>query len=286
MMRISRGPALLLLALAAITFATTTEARNKNGLEIAYEGLLQDADRKPIAGVFPLEFRIYQTPDSKAPIWRESHWVAVVDGKYQLALGKDRTIRPTLVKPGNTVYLGVNLQDGAELTREPLIIPGGDAKDEKKQPDDVKPKEEPKAQTPKAEVPSVAKVEKPGTANKDAPKYEKESSFAEVARRAESAENADNADKLGGKTLAELEEEMERLSTRISELRKQQRDNGDNTGSVSLGSDSQILQRVGGTGGGPYVRECPPGHVVTGIRGTAGALLDSIQIICTPLQTR
>jgi hypothetical protein len=41
---------------------------------------------------------------------------------------------------------------------------------------------------------------------------------------------------------------------------------------------------VGGKGGQRYERKCPDGFVMTGIRGGAGALMDSVEIICTQLK--
>lgn len=177
------------VAVVAVCGPPLLHAGPDEGVSIDYEGRLLDEARKPVAGVFPLEFRLYRTQDSEAPLWKESHWVAIADGKYHLRLGQAQKIRAQVVKPGDNLFLGVNLQDGDELTREPITIPGG--------------------------------------APKPAP-----------AKPAEQA-----------------------------------------TG----GEEAQVLPRVGGTGGQAYVRECPPGMVVTGIRGSAGATIDSIQLICSPL---
>src|SRR5690606_42151043 len=56
------------------------------------------------------------------------------------------------------------------------------------------------------------------------------------------------------------------------------------TGGLLLGDKHAVQKRVGGSGGNPYQVNCPPGHVVTGINGGAGKMLDSISIICTKLQ--
>lgn len=258
----------LLLVLAVLTSTRDARTEGEEPIQIAYEGRLQDEAGKPIAGIFPLEFRLYRTEDSQAPIWRESHWVSVLQGRYNLVLGRDRRIRTQLVKPGDEVFLGVNLQDGGELTREPLTLP------------EDKPKVAPREDKPELVAQAPGQDSKPGAPGQDG-KYKVESSFAEVADFARRAENAENAQKLGGKTLAELEEELDSLKLRIAELRKEE-----GGGAVTVGNDTQLLQRVGGNGGGPYVRECPPGHVVVGMRGTSGAVVDSFQVICAPLQSR
>jgi hypothetical protein len=259
----------LLLVLAVLTTTRDARTAGEEPIQIEYEGRLQDEAGKPIAGIFPLEFRLYRTEDSQAPIWRESHWVSVLKGRYELVLGRDRRIRTQLVKPGDQVFLGVNLQDGGELTREALTIPEDDAKP-------VAPAQD----TPELVAQAPGQDSKPGAPGKDG-KYKIESSFAEVADFARRAENAENAQKLGGKTLAELEEELDNIKLRIAELRK-----AEGGGAVTVGNDTQLLQRVGGNGGGPYVRECPPGQVVVGLRGTSGAVVDSFQVICAPLQSR
>ena len=56
------------------------------------------------------------------------------------------------------------------------------------------------------------------------------------------------------------------------------------TGKVKIGAAKRYSEQVGGTGGNPYTLQCPPGHVVTGIKGGAAAYLDSISLICSPLE--
>ena len=265
--RLQLALSLLLLVLAILTTVHQGQAEDSKPIEVSYEGRLQDGSQKPIAGIFPLEFRLYQSAEGKAPIWKES---------------KDRPIRGAIVKPGDEVFLSVNLQDGGELTREPLVIPS-----DPKAAKEAAPGQDNKAPDEGPVVAQQKQDQAPGSPSAPKGQYKTESSFAELADFAKRAEVAENAQKLGGKTLGELEEEMDRLSTRINELRKAQGEGGGAEGAaMRLGASTEILQRAGGTGGGPYVRECPPNHVVTGIRGTAGALIDSIQLICTPLELR
>ena len=106
--------------------------------------------------------------------------------------------------------------------------------------------------------------------------------FADVADRAlfaVEADIADSCDTIGGMTLEELDR-YEEVLEQIAELEAQvSRATG-----AQLGSRTTTLERVGGSGGNPYSRSCPPGHVITGVRGGAGSLIDSIEIVCSPLQ--
>ena len=56
------------------------------------------------------------------------------------------------------------------------------------------------------------------------------------------------------------------------------------TGKGKIGSNKRFTAMAGGDGGVPYELKCPKGHVVTGIRGGEGIYLDSIQLICSPLE--
>jgi hypothetical protein len=48
--------------------------------------------------------------------------------------------------------------------------------------------------------------------------------------------------------------------------------------------ERRVMESIGGQGGGPYDVRCPPGFVVTGIEGAAGRVIDSIRIVCSPMQ--
>ena len=268
-----------LLVLAVLTSTSKGEADNPAGLEIEYEGQLLDEDRKPIAGIFPLEFLLYRGESDDRAIWRETHWVAVHSGRYKVRLGSTSRIRPELAASRQDMFLGVNLSEGGELTREAIELPSPQS--DKKTRDDREPdkKDEP-AKVVKEDL--KPPVKPPNQADKNKPSYRTESSFADKAEFATRAGVADDSEKLGGKTLKQLEDEIERLRSQLAEHRTDAGSHGG--GKVTVGADTTVLPRVGGTGGGAYQHECPPGYVVTGMRGSSGALVDSFQIICSPLQ--
>ena len=55
-------------------------------------------------------------------------------------------------------------------------------------------------------------------------------------------------------------------------------------GKSKIGEAKRYTDQVGGSGGRPYTLECPPGFVVTGIRGQAAGYVDQISLICSPLE--
>lgn len=276
------------LILSVLTTTRQADTKPPESVQIEYEGRLLDDKRKPIAGVFPMEFFLYKDKGDDKPLWRESHWVAVQSGKYTVRLGSNSRIRANLAGDSRALYLGVNLRDIGELTRESvtLPLPGGVAEKTDKKPDDA-PKQDAadkasaatdKAQDKASPAKTAAKASDKRAGN-DKGQFKTEASFAEVAEYAQRAKVAENAEKVGGKTVEELEAEIEKLRELIAELRTNQKG-----AQVTIGDDSTVLPRVGGTGGSAYLRECPPGYVVTGIRGSAGALIDGLQLICSPLR--
>ncbi len=254
---------LFFLVLAVMTSTRTGETQSKKTVEIAYEGQLIGENNKPIAGVFPLEFALYRGENDKKAIWREKHWIAVVDGRYNLSLGETRPLRTSLARAGEEVFLSISLQDGGELTREPLRFPSVDDGKEK---------------TPKTTPPKTTKPTPPTPAQKTPPP-KPPSDAVDYAKRAGVAEDAQ---KLGGKTLEQLEEELDEALAQLEAHKNDKRAHA--SAATTLSGSPTVLPRAGGKGGAAFVRQCPPGHVVTGIRGTAGQLIDSIQVVCTPLQ--
>ncbi|MCL2325086.1 MAG: hypothetical protein FWC40_01080 [Proteobacteria bacterium] len=80
---------------------------------VDFHGELIDQDAIAVSGVLPLEFRLFQTENSKKPLATETHFVAVVNGNYSLILGE---MTPLHVQD-NTLYVAVFL-DGKELMRK------------------------------------------------------------------------------------------------------------------------------------------------------------------------
>ena len=91
--------------------------------------------------------------------------------------------------------------------------------------------------------------------------------YAETAGLAYEAEHAKMADRLGSLTEEALEEKLKSTGSR-----------------VRIGGTKRYTASAGGDGGVAYELKCPKGHVVTGIRGAGGKYLDSIQLICSPLE--
>jgi hypothetical protein len=235
---------LLVLVLLASTFASA-KASAQAPLTFAYRGELIDDTNTPISGVFPLTFQLYRQQDASDAFWSETHWVAVIEGQYDVLLGRQTTLEQEW--DGQAVFIAVELGDLGEFLRHaytPNVLPEPPTRDE-----------------------AIAALDV---------------TFADVADRAlfaVEADIADSCDTIGGMTLEELDR-YEEVLEQIAELEAQvSRATG-----AQLGSRTTTLERVGGSGGNPYSRSCPPGHVITGVRGGAGSLIDSIEIVCSPLQ--
>lgn len=215
------------------------------GGQIEYVGELIDAQMTPISGVFALTFTIYRDEGAQSAVWSEVHYAAVAEGRYEVVLG---TVNPLPRELNDQrVYMAVSLGSTGEITRHPLDIDFVDAPQ------------------PREAIIAQMRV-----------------SYADLAERAIVAQEASSADDcatLNGKTIDEIDR-YDELLAEMSTLREE----------VSRAARPQVsartttLERVGGTGGNPYTRTCPPGHVVVGMRGGAGALIDSIEIICAPLE--
>jgi hypothetical protein len=209
-----------------------------------YTGELADDDLKPISGIFRVTFKLF--PDISAPteIWAETLFVTIVEGRYDVALGR---ITP----------IGANL-DGRQLFLSATL------------------EEEPGERIPFAVLAADTRDDSPS-----GPIF-RGKNFADVADRAlvaTRAATADNCSTLGGKTAEEIDQSKE-LNKRVSELREALREKS----SIKLGGQQQVLERVGGAGGNSYQRQCPPGFVVTGFRGGQGQFLDSIEIVCNAIE--
>jgi len=93
--------------------------------------------------------------------------------------------------------------------------------------------------------------------------------YADTAGYAVEAEHAKNSDRLQNLTIDDI-------------TRKMAEEGGSKT---VIGKSRRYGERVGGPGGTmEYNEACPRGYVMTGIRGGAGIYLDSIQIVCSPLE--
>lgn len=212
---------------------------------VDYRGELIDGDSRPISGVFPLQFDLYEQESGGPSLWSETHWVSVADGLYDVRLGRALPVPEDF--GGRALYVGVRIAGGDELTRVQRTI-----------------EITPPAPTRDQIIGALAIT------------------FAELADRAvycDEARIADDCQMLGGKRLEEVDR-FDELLEQIIRLRGEV----ESATRVTTSSRTVTLERIGGAGGNPYARSCPPGHIVTGIRGGAGDLIDSIELVCAPLQ--
>lgn len=115
----------------------------------------------------------------------------------------------------------------------------------------------------------IGPVSRPAPA--DSPKSGGSAKFADTAGYAVEAEHAKNADRI------------QNLS--IDDITRKVIEEGGGGGKVRIGKTRRYGARVGGSGGtSEYNETCPRGYVMTGIRGGAGIYLDSIQIVCSPIE--
>ena len=225
------------------------EAVAADSVVVIYRGVLESDRGQPVSGVFPLSFRLYRGSMSADPLWQEQHFVSVVDGRYQVELGRQAALREHLLHGQR--WIGIHLGDETEILRDELSIsrPGEDGD-----------------------------VESPSASGR--------LSYADVAERATEAERArvaDNALALDGMTAEEIEAMAEvaltRLGEHIADPNAHQAVAGPRIGRTRRVMD----ESAGGSGGSPYDIRCPENHVVTGISGNAGRVVDRVTVICSPL---
>ena len=239
----------LVVGLGFVVGGLEGPARAEDPSRVVYEGQLLDSAKRPLSGVFPMEFNLFRSEKSTRGAWSEQHFIAVEDGRYTIELGATKPIPSSLNL--DRVYLGVTI-GGQELVRE-LLRTAPVAK-------------EPAGKRPSATAPS-AEVTKDDVIVTAPRQRTAEESYAEIAGFAYEAERAKVADSIGGMTARELQ-------ALIKEARQP----------VSIGSRSRESGVAGGSGGQPYTLKCPKGHIMTGITGSAAALVDSVGIICSPLE--
>ena len=77
--------------------------------------------------------------------------------------------------------------------------------------------------------------------------------------------NADNANKLEGMSFKQLVETAAKKGIRV-------------------GATAHFTSAVGSGEGTPFRLTCPPGFVVTGIKGKAGDSIGNLQLVCSPME--
>jgi len=81
------------------------------------------------------------------------------------------------------------------------------------------------------------------------------------------AERAGDADRLGGLSVKQLTETL---------AKKQ----------IQVGTSATFTSSVGDGEGSPFRLSCPPGFVVTGLKGKTGDQISSLQLVCSPLEAQ
>lgn len=227
------------ILLALVWLVPASEGLAAPGKTVVYEGKLQDANRKPIGGIFPLSFALHRNAKKGRSLWKEEHFVAIDEGVYAVELGSKTPIPSGL--DVSRLYLSVSVSGGDEIVRERLST-----------------------EAVKRGAQSKDTATKKGRAAGDSKGVVE---YAETAGLAYEAEHAKVADRVGDWSQAELEDHLKNVS-----------------GKVRISSSKRYTGSAGGEGGVTYELKCPKGHVVTGVRGGSGIYLDSIQLICSPLE--
>jgi hypothetical protein len=103
--------------------------------------------------------------------------------------------------------------------------------------------------------------------------------YADTAGYAVEADHAKNSDRLSNLTLDEV------VKRAADEAGGGSGGGGAAGGKLRIGASKRYGGRIGGSGGtAEYNESCPKGFVMTGIRGGFGNMIDSVQIICSPLE--
>lgn len=265
--------ALLVVASASVSTAqsntkepTLTTKTTERGTELVvdYTGTLQDENANPVSGLFHLQFNLYKDQHAKRSSWNERHFVAVVDGQYTVPLGSQKSLYRGRVP--DSAWIGVELVGEGELLRDRFQLAGANS-------------DGPKGGENIAISDQTRKL-------LESARQGDKITFADVAERAVTADKADvalRAQQVGDLSAEELEKKaevaLERLGEHIADP-----DAHAATGGLRLSSEREEMKRIGGRGGESYQVNCPPGYVVTGIKGAAGRLIDSIQLICQKLR--
>ena len=273
---------------------------------LLYSGEVVDERSKPIDGVFPMVFEFETKAKGKAT-WKENHYVAVIDGKYTLELGLEKRISKKFVD--KDITLVVKLGDLGEIVRQPVRVelPTSIVSKENKvarseNHDEVIKQSEkaPKVIKSKSQEPSEGNIPKPANLaqqNKDSKPARDNSvppggevsevtfaQWSEGSAFAEDARHANDCDTLQGKSLEDLMGSGGGGDVSDKMISEHRLDQSAHHEKSKIGTGTTNLDRVGGTGGAKYYRRCPAGQVVIGIQGGSGALIDSIELICAPLE--
>lgn len=171
--------ATLLLA-PAPGLAKSKSRKDRKKTVVVFDSRLKDDANKPVSGVFPMVFEIRKSKRSRRSMWKEKHWVAIDNGRYEVKLGLDKAL-PSKFDASKAI-IAVSIAGAGQVLEEPLA--GADA--------------------------SVTEVEDSGG--------KRIVQYAEKAGFAYDAEKAAAADRLGTWTAEKLGEEIEKLKRRKAKV--------------------------------------------------------------------
>ncbi len=253
--RLVRIAATIALALAAAPASAEGRPDGSQPVEAArrvvYGGRLVDAEGRPISGIYPLTFQLYAGAKARSAAWKESLHVAVDNGVYAVELGLTRPLPKRF--DIDKAEIGVTLTGKTRaLVREALA------------PRVTLP-------PPNRAGPVIVTLEVPTVGARPGKNGQ---SYADLAGMAYESERAKVAERVGGLGEAEIRE-LARTAAPSAPAAG---------GKARVGADKRTSERAGGAEGRPYNLSCPAGYVVTGITGGAGALVDSISLVCSPLE--
>lgn len=242
------------LVIAAITLFIAADTAQAAPPEVSgplvYGGRLVDGSGRPVTGVFPLTFSIYTGANTKRALWTDSVFVAVDNGVYAIELGRTKALPKSLNLKKAEIGIALTGRKG-DIVREPM---------------------EKAAAVTDARVIEVKPVGGATTGVK--PSAANQQSYADVAGYAYESERAKVADRIGGLSETDLRDLAKSAATATQNTAPR----------VKIGNEKRFMESAGGSEGTPYAITCPAGYVVVGIRGGAGALVDSVSVICSPLE--
>jgi hypothetical protein len=284
-----RKTSILLAAILGVTFtnvsrlpaASTTdtsanESAGENETLIEFEGQLQTGDNTPVSGLFPLTFRLHDGPRSKKATWQTTKFVAVDNGSYQVTFGNGKSLTKEVLRADT--WISVRLGDGPEILRDRLVLKGNAKQSESTAA----------ASGSRRQKPSPTRIQPTTETEKllEQAQDSKEITFANIADRAlkaDHAETAETAKSVGDLTAEDIKKKSEVALDKLGEhITDPQAHSA--AGGINLGDQKEVLKQVGGSGGKDFELSCPPNHVVTGIKGGYGNLIDRLTVICTPLK--
>lgn len=86
---------------------------------VNYQGKLTDADGNPRTGTYSMAFTIYSDEGGSTQVWSETHSVQATDGLFNVLLGSDTPLTPSILDGDR--WLGVQVETDPEMRPlEPL----------------------------------------------------------------------------------------------------------------------------------------------------------------------